>query len=409
MLHFPFISRWKNHKRPLLLLLALCLCGLLAPTLIFVLGKNAPPSPAPASGSTALPTAPPTEKASLPPHTPSQPQPEALTLTPTLSPAPTPVQDFLEGAIPVSPPPAQNQEHQENQKTENFLIYDAALDKVLSISPAEFLPAALACEMDLSAPTEALKAQAVAIFTNYTREKQDGLKSHGGHFACDSKNWQIYVTKEEMEARWGEDFQENYALLESISNQVQGQLVLDSQGEPACTAFFAVSAGSTQPAQAVWGNPVPYLQTVASPGDAFSPGYLSEAVFTPEEFKTAVSQAFPDLHPDFSGDSSTWLTIDTRTPGGYVETASLGGCTVTGTELRAAFSLRSAAFSLDASQESLRFQVRGWGHGVGMSQAGACSLAQSGMSYREILAVYYPGTQLDTGAKTANPAKKIED
>lgn len=40
---------------------------------------------------------------------------------------------------------------------------------------------------------------------------------------------------------------------------------------------------------------------------------------------------------------------------------------------------------------------RGWGHAVGMSQWGAYGFAQRGASYREILAHYYPGTELGTG------------
>jgi len=37
---------------------------------------------------------------------------------------------------------------------------------------------------------------------------------------------------------------------------------------------------------------------------------------------------------------------------------------------------------------------RGWGHGVGMSQYGALGLAREGWTYAQILAHYYPGTEL---------------
>ena len=40
------------------------------------------------------------------------------------------------------------------------------------------------------------------------------------------------------------------------------------------------------------------------------------------------------------------------------------------------------------------FQGRGWGHGVGMSQAGAFGMAQRGVTYREILEHYYTGVEL---------------
>lgn len=42
----------------------------------------------------------------------------------------------------------------------------------------------------------------------------------------------------------------------------------------------------------------------------------------------------------------------------------------------------------------LSFRGRGWGHGVGMCQWGARGMAARGLSYREILAHYYPSTKL---------------
>jgi stage II sporulation protein D len=42
----------------------------------------------------------------------------------------------------------------------------------------------------------------------------------------------------------------------------------------------------------------------------------------------------------------------------------------------------------------LSFRGRGQGHGVGLCQRGADAMAGAGKSYREILAFYYPGTQV---------------
>ena len=40
------------------------------------------------------------------------------------------------------------------------------------------------------------------------------------------------------------------------------------------------------------------------------------------------------------------------------------------------------------------FSGRGWGHGLGLCQAGAYGMAAAGAGYREILAHYYPGTEI---------------
>lgn len=322
---------------------------------------------------------------------PAQEEPLASpTPSPTAAPSPeppapesSPLPGFLEGAaLPDS----------QGAGDAVFTLYDLAAGQPLTVPEEEFLAAAIACEMDLSSPPEALKAQAVAAYTYYSRQRAEGAE-----ITCDSENWLVYVPQSAMQARWGEDFGENMALLESIVEQVEGQL-LTWQGEPALTTYFAISPGSTEAAAHVWdpaaAESCPYLQAVASPGDRLSDGYLSSRAFSEEEFKGAAAAYFPDADFDFSGPSSQWLTDVEYTASGMVGKAVLGGVEVSGTDLRNAFSLRSACFSLAAEGGSLTFQVRGWGHGVGMSQAGAVYMAKQGAGYQEILAHYYPGTVL---------------
>ena len=46
------------------------------------------------------------------------------------------------------------------------------------------------------------------------------------------------------------------------------------------------------------------------------------------------------------------------------------------------------------NQSGWFFQGRGWGHGVGMCQAGAFGMAVRRLGYREILEHYYSGVEL---------------
>ena len=73
---------------------------------------------------------------------------------------------------------------------------------------------------------------------------------------------------------------------------------------------------------------------------------------------------------------------------------TLGGVPLSGARLRQLFSLRSTAFSLAYEEGAFVFSVTGFGHGVGMSQYGAKVMARDGADYRQILAHYYPGTEL---------------
>ncbi len=51
------------------------------------------------------------------------------------------------------------------------------------------------------------------------------------------------------------------------------------------------------------------------------------------------------------------------------------------------------------------FTTYGWGHGVGMSQEGAISMANSGKNYKQILTAYYPGTTVKTDSSTPETVK----
>ena len=42
----------------------------------------------------------------------------------------------------------------------------------------------------------------------------------------------------------------------------------------------------------------------------------------------------------------------------------------------------------------IKFKVIGYGHGVGMSQTGADSLAKQGKNYEEIIKHYYTGVEI---------------
>lgn len=305
--------------------------------------------------------------------------------------APAAAPGFLE-------PPGQGNADKSSEETDVFTLLDHATGKTVSVPRNTLLPAAVACEMDLSAPAEALKAQAVACYTLFCRKR-----AAGEVIDCDSESWQVWIPEETMRDRWGEDFEDNLAVLQKAVEAVSGEL-LTWNGEPILASYFAISAGATEACENVWGGSLPYLQAVASPGDLFSSGYLSSVTLSAEELKSAAASYFTETPPELSGDAANWFSEIEYTPSGYVSSAVLGGATVSGSQLRGAFSLRSACFQVKYEDGAFHFTVHGWGHGVGMSQAGAAFLAKRGKTYREILSYYYPGAELTSGLPDERPA-----
>jgi stage II sporulation protein D len=60
--------------------------------------------------------------------------------------------------------------------------------------------------------------------------------------------------------------------------------------------------------------------------------------------------------------------------------------------------LRSDWYTVTLKNGALIFNGKGYGHGVGLCQAGSFQMAAEGHSYREILGFYFPGTRVGIGA-----------
>ena len=152
-------------------------------------------------------------------------------------------------------------------------------------------------------------------------------------------------------------------------------------------------AVAAQDAVEVWGNSVPYLQSVDSPEGEGVPNYESQVTLTTQEFKDAFLKAQPTA--SLEGDPASWVGTIERTQSGSVHAITIGGVTVSGAQARQIFSLRSASFDVSLSGDTFTFSVTGFGHGVGMSQYGADAMAEEGKGYVEILQHYYTGVTVE--------------
>lgn len=277
---------------------------------------------------------------------------------------------------------------------EDFKIFDESTETIITVSNSDFLPGAIAVEMPLSYPEEALKAQAVAAYTYYSRLREQNRTSKTPSpydFSANVKNWKVYVTSEEMENRWGDNFQEYYTKLTDIANSVKDE-ALYYDGELALCTYYAISSGKTEACEEVWGGEYDYLIPVDSSGDIYAEGYETTVTVSPEEVKAAAKQKWPEA--DLSIPVQNWFGETEKTSSGTVQTILLGGEKAKGEDIRIAFGLRSANFEIAYDNGNFIFTVKGYGHGVGMSQTGACYMAKQGSSYQEILQWYYPGTEL---------------
>lgn len=236
-------------------------------------------------------------------------------------------------------------------------------------------------------PVEAIRAQAVAARTYAVYKQSRGRPAeHPEADVCDD-----YTHCAAYEPAAVKTFSTGYARVRQAVKDTAGQILV-YDGAPVAAVFHCVSGPKTESAADVWGEDIPYLQSVVSPGGTQYPEYESAVTFTADEFREKATQALPSA--DVSGAPDRWFASSVRSAAGGVKTVKLGGVTVDGTAVRALFGLRSTNFTITTTEDSITFHTIGYGHGVGLSQYGAKYMAEQGSGYTEILAHYYPGTEL---------------
>ena len=273
------------------------------------------------------------------------------------------------------------------------LLWDAAQETLLELPAEEYLLGAAASEMPQSYPDEAIKAQITATrsYYEYCRENACFDLPEGAVLQVDTAKREGYLTPEVRSQLWGEWEQQNTQRMEALVEQTAGVLVR-YRGKAASTTYYAQSAGSTADAKDVWGKEVPYLVSVDSAQDRQAEGWQQTVTFTYQQMYDVLSTRFVGL--DLSGDPGGWFGKAERTPQGYVTRLQAGGAWLQAADLRTFLGLRSTCMEITAGDGVFAVTTQGYGHGVGMSQYGACIMAQNGADFTEILQHYYPGTEL---------------
>lgn len=273
---------------------------------------------------------------------------------------------------------------------ETFLVEDQATGQVLELSRQEYVLGAVAAEMPVSWPDEALKAQAVAAHSYALYCRDHSAAENGAWLTADPARRQGCLTEPVLRSYWGTAYEANYARLSALVDAVLED-VLFYDGAPACTSYFAISNGQTEASENVWGSALPYLTPVDSSTDRSADNYEFTLTLSAGQVQQALSAL--GLTADLSA-PERWFGTAELTSSGYIRSMPVCGKSISGTALRQALSLRSTCFTVAYQSGNFSFTTRGYGHGVGMSQWGAKAMAGQGSDYTAILAHYYPGTSL---------------
>lgn len=285
------------------------------------------------------------------------------------------------------------QEEYDYGKYNKIKLLHASSGEVEELDLDTYLLGVVPSEMPANFEEEALKAQALVARTYTIYKIINGSKHENANICDDSKCCQAWITKEDRLNKWNEEDRENnWAKIEKAVNDTKGKIIT-YEGKPINAFFHSNSGGTTDTATAVWGGTnYPYLQAVQTSGEDAYTQYASELSLSKEEFVSKIKEYHSDFMIDF--DTSEQIQILDYTEGDRIKTIKIGNLNLSGVEIRNIFGLKSAKFEIIIEEDNVKFKVVGYGHGVGMSQTGADSMAKQGKNYEEIIKHYYTGVEI---------------
>jgi len=290
---------------------------------------------------------------------------------------------------------------------------------IVNTLPIEhYLYGVIAREISPTWHIEALKAQAVAARTYalYSLNKHQGDE----YDVCATTDCQVYGGRES----------EAPQVIKAV-NDTSGQVIM-AQGKVISAYFHSSSGGYTENSENVWGTYEPYLRGTID-YDQNSPQYKWEKKLTIDDLNAVFYKAGYTIGAIKAIDLVPLTHKPMNTPergvSGRVKViqfiGSTGSVQLTGEQLRKMLGLKSTLFDIDILQPNLPFLREqgvitdkkalhrisgrpnemlvisgfGLGHGLGLSQWGAKTMAEQGPQgdstyFKEILKHYYQGTTI---------------
>ncbi len=247
----------------------------------------------------------------------------------------------------------------------------------------DYVCGVLSGEMPVSFELEALKAQAVAARSYVLKKIEQNQKQD--YDVVDTVSNQVYLSDEELKEKWKDEYTEKINKLKTAVLETEGEYIAYN-GQVAEAFFFSTSTGKTENCSEVFVQDLPYLRSVDSSWDQdVSPVFSTTTDLSLSDFYTKLNIPYQD-------DLAVEVTNATST--GRVKELKINDKVFKASDITSTFNLRSTFFSIEKVGSNVHFSVKGFGHGVGMSQYGALAMAKKGYKYSEILTYYYQGVQI---------------
>ena len=288
----------------------------------------------------------------------------------------------------------QKQDEYNYEKYKTIKLLHSKTMQIEELNIDEYLYGVVSSEMPANFELEALKAQAVVARTYTIYQIIHNSSKHENADICDNYSCcQAWISKEKRFSKWNLEVAEsNWNKIVQAVNETKGKIVTYNK-QPINAFFHANSGGVTESSLNIWsGIDYPYLKSVETSGEDGYTQYASEVILKQQELLEKIKTQYEDCKIDF--EQQDCIQILEYTSSGRVKTIKFGNKEIAGTEARTLLGLKSTNFEVAIDGENIIFSVTGYGHGVGMSQTGADSLAKQGLKYEEIIKHFYTNVEI---------------
>lgn len=251
---------------------------------------------------------------------------------------------------------------------------DKGLYIVNELPLEEYVESVVVAEVGTNWDLEALKTQAVITRTYAVYKK--AINPNARFHLTSSVMHQVYKGNN------------SHTLISYAVKETSGE-ILTYEGKPIEALYHSTSGGKTENAEEVFGKSYPYLKSVETNCE-LSPYWVWERKIPKEEIEKALN--VKDIND---------ITVNAYTSTGRVKELAIESesdrSVIKATEFRKLLGwsrLPSTNFHMKVNGNSITFEGKGYGHGVGLCQWSALQMAREGKSYKEILSFFYPGTEI---------------
>jgi len=164
------------------------------------------------------------------------------------------------------------------------------------------------------------------------------------------------------------------------------------EGRPIKPFFHYRCGGATENSENVLGNRITYLRRVLCSFCRDDTDKDSERYFTVTELEELMKTRLKKPEGIYSNIKGMFEDVEVDEQG-KISRIKIGTKSFRGIEVRELLKLNSTRF--DYIPVKFLIKCIGTGHGLGLCQCGANSMARSGMSYQEILKYYYTGIRFE--------------